>query len=142
MDDRFEIASQIGALAVHIDGRRWDALKDLFAPKVHADWTSLFGGEPQALTREQLMTNWRQLLPWFTRTTHVIGTPNIAVNCDTAHASASVVAWHAIVGGPRSVARRGTYEIDSSHLLRLRGLSRTELVLVTHLISRPPQPHS
>jgi hypothetical protein len=56
MDDRIEIANQIGALAVHVDARRWDALLELFAPKVQADWTSLFDGEPQALTREQLIT--------------------------------------------------------------------------------------
>ena len=116
MDDRIDIASQIGALAVHVDARRWDALLELFAPQVQADWTSLFGGEPQALSREQLITNWRQLLPAFTRTTHVIGTPTIAVTGETAHASASVVAWHflkerALEGRDLWLAG-GTYEID------------------------------
>jgi hypothetical protein len=41
MNDRMDIASQIGALAVHVDARRWDALLELFAPQVQADWTSL-----------------------------------------------------------------------------------------------------
>ena len=45
-------AGTIGALAVHVDARRWDALLELFAQNVQADWTSLFGGEAQALTRE------------------------------------------------------------------------------------------
>jgi hypothetical protein len=116
MDDRIEIANQIGALAVHVDGRRWDALLELFAPRVQADWTSLFGGEPQTLAREQLLTNWRQLLPGFTRTTHVIGTPTVAVNGDTAHASASVVAWHVLKDGALEGRdlwlAGGTYEIE------------------------------
>jgi hypothetical protein len=96
MDDRNEIANRIGALAVHIDARRWDYLLELFAPEVQADWTSLFGGEPQSLKREQLIGNWRQLLPGFTRTTHLIGPPTIVVVGETAQASASVVAWHFI----------------------------------------------
>jgi SnoaL-like domain len=79
MDDWNKIADRIGALAVHIDARRWDDLLELFAPEVLADWTSLFGGEPQSLKGEQLIANWRQLLPGFTRTTHLVGPPTIVV---------------------------------------------------------------
>ena len=96
MDDRCEIASCIGALAVHVDARQWDELANLFAARVTADYTSLFGGEAQTTPREQLIQGWRQLLPGFTRTTHVIGTPRIVVAGNTAHASASVIAWHFI----------------------------------------------
>ncbi len=96
MDDRSEIAGRIGALAVSVDSRRWDELLDLFAPQVDVDYTSLFGGERQSLQREELIANWKKLVPGFTHTTHVIGTPAIAVAGDTAEASASVVAWHFI----------------------------------------------
>lgn len=96
MDDRNEIADRIGTLAVHIDARRWDRLLEVFAPELRADWTSLFGGEPQSLRREQLIANWRQLLPGFTHTTHLIGPPTIVVSGEIAEASASVVAWHFI----------------------------------------------
>ena len=96
MDDWNKIAGRIGALAVHIDARRWDDLLELFAQEVLADWTSLFGGEPQSLKREQPIANWRQLLPGFTRTTHLVGPPTIAVTGESAQASASVVAWHFI----------------------------------------------
>jgi SnoaL-like domain len=96
MDDWNKIADRIGALAVHIDARRWDDLLELFAPEVLADWTSLFGGEPQSLKGEQLIANWRQLLPGFTRTTHLVGPPTIVVTGESAQASASVVAWHFI----------------------------------------------
>ena len=96
MSDCCDIADRVGALAVHVDTRHWDQILDLFTPQVDVDYTSLFGGEPQSLTRELLVDGWRRLLPGFTRTTHVIGHPTIAVNGPSAHASASVVAWHFI----------------------------------------------
>jgi SnoaL-like domain len=96
MDERIEILGILGALAVHVDARRWDALAALFAPVVQVDYTSLFGGAAQATPREQLLATWRQLLPGFTHTTHVIGTPFVTISGDTAQAMASVVAWHFI----------------------------------------------
>jgi hypothetical protein len=94
MDDRMDLAGVIGALALHADGCRWDDLLALFAPQVRVDYTSLFGGEAQSITREDLIGGWRKLLPGFTRTCHVIGTPAISLSGETAQAAASVVAWH------------------------------------------------
>jgi hypothetical protein len=94
MDDRMDVAGVIGSLAVHVDGRHWDDLLALFAPQVRVDYTSLFGGEAQAMSREDLIGGWRKLLPGFTRTCHVIGTPAIWLSGETARAAASVVAWH------------------------------------------------
>jgi hypothetical protein len=94
MDDRMEIAGVIGSLAVHVDARHWEDLLALFAPEVQVDYTSLFGGEAQPIAREDLIGGWRKLLPGFTRTCHVIGTPVISLSGETARAAASVVAWH------------------------------------------------
>jgi hypothetical protein len=120
MDDRNEIAGRIGALAVHVDARRWDELLELFAPQIRADWTSLFGGEPQSLRREQLIANWRRLLPGFTRTAHVIGSPNVVVTGRTAEAAASVVAWHFLkepgLEGNNLWLAGGCYEITFAKL--------------------------
>jgi hypothetical protein len=133
MDDHNQIANRIAAVAIHVDARRWEPLLDLFAPEVLADWTSLFGGEPQTLPRDQLIANWRQLLPGFTRTTHIIGTPLITLMGDVAEAAASVTAWHFLqtpelkendwwlVGGSYefSFARDATsWRIDSMSLVR------------------------
>jgi hypothetical protein len=96
MDDRSHLADIIGSLAVHVDGQHWNELLALFAPRIHVDYTSLFGGDAQAMTREELIGGWRRLLPGFTRTCHVIGVPAVTVNGETAHAAASVVAWHFI----------------------------------------------
>jgi SnoaL-like protein len=120
MDDRIDIAGLIGALAVHIDARCWADLEELFASELKADWTSLFGGEAQVLKREQLIGNWRQMLPGFTHTTHVIGPPTVALSGEKAQASASVVAWHFIkepeLEGNDFWLAGGTYEIDFAKL--------------------------
>jgi hypothetical protein len=96
MDERADIAGAIGAMANHVDARRWNDLLALFAPEVRVDYTSLFGGEPQVKTRDRLIGEWKKLLPGFTRTNHVIGTPSIVVSGEAAQANASVVAWHFI----------------------------------------------
>jgi hypothetical protein len=96
MDERQEIANRVAALAAHVDARQWSALTELFAATVRTDYTSLFGGEPQSMTREVLVGAWRQLLPGFTRTTHVIGTPHVVIEGAAARVTASVAAWHFI----------------------------------------------
>lgn len=122
MDERSEVSSIIGALAVHVDACRWRELEALFAPELRIDYTALFGGAPQQLKREQLIAQWRRLLPGFTRTCHVIGTPLVMVSGSTASAAASVVATHWISepsspGGDKWIAG-GCYELN---LIRLEG---------------------
>jgi len=94
MDDRNDVANVVGSLAAYVDGLDWSELLALFAPQVRIDYVSLFGGEPQSMTREDLIGGWRKLLPGFTRTCHVIGVPVVAVSGEAAEAKASVVAWH------------------------------------------------
>lgn len=115
MDDGSEIASRIGTLAVYIDARGWDDLLELFVPEVQVDYTSLFGGESQSLTREQLIANWQGLVPGFTRTTHLIGPPMMRIDGETAEVAASVTAWHWIddpaLGEVAVWIVHGTYEM-------------------------------
>ena len=116
MDDRSHIANVIGSLAVHVDGQHWNQLLALFAPRVGVDYTSLFGGEAQAMTREDLIGGWQKLLPGFTRTCHVIGAPAVTISGNTAQAMASVVAWH-FVKEPELAGRDlwlvgGCYEME------------------------------
>src|SRR5215472_9985319 len=116
MDERSDISGVVGALAVHEDALHWNELLSLFAPEVRVDYTSLFGGEPEVMARERLVGNWRQLLPGFTQTCHVIGTPAIAVHSETAHVSASVAAWHFVkepeLAGKDSWLVGGCYEMS------------------------------
>ena len=110
------IISQVGALAVAVDAQDWPRLLALFEAQVRVDYTSLFGGEAQTLTREDLIGGWRQLLPGFNRTCHVIGAPSVKTEAGRAQVSASVTAWHAIgdqaVEGGGVWTVHGCYEID------------------------------
>jgi hypothetical protein len=99
MNEHSEIASRVGALAVHVDAHHWDELVALFSATVRIDYSSLFGGEAEIVSREALVQRWRQLLPGFTRTTHIIGTPHIVLKGSTAQVTASVLAQHFIHGG-------------------------------------------
>jgi len=118
MDDRMDIAGIIGALAVHVDACHWAELTVLFAPEVRVDYSSLFGGDAQAVTREDLIGGWRKLLPGFTRTCHVIGTPAVVIDGETAQATASVVAWH-FVKTPE-LAGRDTWLVGGCYELRFK----------------------
>ena len=48
--------------AWHADGRDRDALRNLFADVVCLDYTSLRGGEPATVSREELVESWAGLL--------------------------------------------------------------------------------
>ncbi len=120
-----DIYATVGALAVRVDSRQWDGLLALFAPRVRVDYTSLFGGSAETIEREELIDRWRALLPGFSSTTHVIGTPEVAIDGDTASVAAPVVAWHHIdapeLAGRDLWAVRGRYEMQ---MLRVDGVWR------------------
>jgi SnoaL-like domain len=56
-----------------IDVLDWPGVRDAFADEVRADWTSLFGGEPETLPAEELIARWQALLPGFDATQHMLG---------------------------------------------------------------------
>ncbi len=116
MDDRLDVANVVGSLAVCVDARRWSDLASLFALEVRVDYSSLFGGEPRVVTRDQLIDEWRRLLPGFTRTAHLIGTAVVTVEAVTAQAVAPVVAWHFLkepeLAGNDCWLVGGCYEMD------------------------------
>jgi hypothetical protein len=118
MDDRTDIANLVGALAVHVDARHWDQLEALFAEEVRIDYTSLFGGDVQSLPRTQLIGQWRQFLPGFTHTTHLIGTPCVTVDRDDAQVFAAVVGHHLIEDA--SLAGRDRWTVGGCYEMRLQ----------------------
>lgn len=122
MDERIDIATCIANLGLLVDARRWAELAELFAPQVRSDYTSLFGGEIQMRSREELVGGWAAFLPGFTRTTHLIGVPSVTITGQMAQAAAPVVAWHMLddpsLGENRTWVVGGRYEFS---LLRLDG---------------------
>ena len=56
-----------------VDTRDWDTVAATLADRVTLDYTSLFGGEPETLGREEIVARWRGLLPGFDATMHLLG---------------------------------------------------------------------
>lgn len=56
-----------------IDVLDWPSVREAFADEVRADWTSLFGGEPETLAADELIARWQALLPGFDATQHMLG---------------------------------------------------------------------
>jgi hypothetical protein len=56
-----------------IDSRDWATLRASFADEVHTDYTSLFGGEPETISGDELVARWRPLMLGYAATQHQTG---------------------------------------------------------------------
>jgi SnoaL-like domain len=86
-----------------IDRREWHELLGLFTDRVKIDYTSLFGGEPETITAEDLVSRWRTILDTLAATQHLIAGVLIDLRGDEAEATANVIGTHVLPnasGGP------------------------------------------
>src|SRR5215813_11313344 len=83
----------VAAVAHHIDAKRWDDLRALYAPEVHTDYTTLFGGTPQTQTGDALIAGWRAALGGV-RTQHLLGPIRVELAAASATAHCHVRAMH------------------------------------------------
>ena len=72
-----------------VDDLDWETVRSSFTTEVEIDYTSLWGGEPETLTADQLIDRWRQLLPGFDATQHLIG-PVAVTEADELTASCTI----------------------------------------------------
>ena len=92
--DRLEVIETCTRMAWHADQRDWDALRDVFAEEVRLDYTSLQGGEPATVSRDQLVESWAGLLGKLQATQHLVTNHLVTVADDTASCTASFHATH------------------------------------------------
>ena len=92
--DRIAITDVVNSMGTLADLGQYDRLQQLFTDEVTVDYTSLFPGEVQNISSEQLMTQWQSTLPGFDATQHMITNHQIEVNGDEATAVAYVRAAH------------------------------------------------
>lgn len=110
-----------------VDTRDWDTVEAILADRVTLDYTSLFDGEPEAVSNEEVVTRWRALLPGFDGTQHFLGT---LVATSPGTLEANVRGYHRLGGETWMVA--GWYVLttangeDGSH--RITGIT----LLVTY----------
>lgn len=94
LKDRLAIIEVIDAIATFADFRKWSQLKQLFMAEVTVDYTSLFPGEVQNISSQQLITQWQSILPGFDTTQHMITNHQIIMDGDKTTAIAYVRATH------------------------------------------------
>jgi len=94
------VRAAITRVSDHIDHRRWPELRALFADMVVVDYTSLFGGEVQDQTGDDLIAGWRTALTPVAATQHFLGPSDVVIHGDTASAECHVRAYHLRRGLP------------------------------------------
>ena len=94
LKDRLAITDVVNSMGTLADLGDYDQLQQLFTDEVTVDYTSLFPGEVQNISSEQLMTQWQSTLPGFDATQHLITNHQITIDGDEANAVAYVRATH------------------------------------------------
>ena len=102
-----------------VDDRDWAAVRAGLTDEVSSDYTSLFGGAPERLAGDALVTRWQGLLPGFDGTQHMLGPLVIEQTGDDATVACNVRAYHHLGGSTWLVA--GRYSLT---LRRLDGMWR------------------
>ncbi|PSW16262.1 nuclear transport factor 2 family protein [Photobacterium rosenbergii] len=92
--DEAQIRSNINSFSALTDQGAFEYLGRLFAPQLTVDYTSLFGGEPQSVSRQELMAQWAAFLPGFDVTFHDLQNMKVAVNQEEAKATVDFTASH------------------------------------------------
>jgi len=94
LSQRQEIEETIDRLGLHIDAKEWLELGEVLSETVELDYVSLFGGQIEHLTREQVISRWKTNLAPLKATQHVITNLHITIRDNTAECAANVVATH------------------------------------------------
>ncbi|GAA4994874.1 nuclear transport factor 2 family protein [Yinghuangia aomiensis] len=124
--DCLDITDACNRMALYIDHHRWDDLGALFTDVIDRDYTGIFGGEPETITREAFIARAAGRMPNFAATQHLVSGHIAAGSGDEATCTAQVQASHYLpttTGGSmwtcggqydlRLVRTRGTWLISS-----------------------------
>lgn len=101
MNDYIAIQDLITRLLFAVDALDWAGVRAAFADEVEVDYTSLFGGSPERLPADELVTRWQGMLPGFAATQHQTGPIVVTFDgADDAVAETYVRAYHYVGGVP------------------------------------------
>lgn len=89
-----EIVQACTRMGRHTDRREWDRLVEVFADEVVVDYTSLHGGEPATIARDQLVAAWQRALGELAATQHLIANQLVETDDDRAVCTADFQATH------------------------------------------------
>lgn len=105
--DAARVATTVGAITAAVDLRRFDLVAGLFADSVVLDYTALWGGAPATLTPADIVKAWAGLVPGFDATRHDVTDIAVAIDGDSASATAEVDGIHIL--GDAAWRVLGTY---------------------------------
>ncbi|SDM58686.1 nuclear transport factor 2 family protein [Nonomuraea jiangxiensis] len=103
VEDRQALVDTMNRYGRFTDDQDWAGLASILADTIDLDFTSLFGGNPEKVTRAELVARWRGQSEGLDSTQHLIAGILPTVNRDTATVVANLVAVHRRVtatGGP------------------------------------------
>jgi hypothetical protein len=89
-----EVISVANRLFICTDNRDWQCVRDVFAPEVLFDMTSLAGGQPVKMTPRQITDGWDQGLKALKAIHHQAGNYQVALKGDEADLFCYGVAFH------------------------------------------------
>ena len=99
---RGEVADTAARFLLALDDHRWGRVEAALEETVSRDYTSLFGGEPDAIAGSALVTEWREMLTGLDSHQHLTGPAVVELNGGEASADVHVVATHVLEGDPGS----------------------------------------
>src|SRR5512135_2237137 len=94
LKDRDALIAAANRLFICTDNKDWACVKDVFAPEVLFDMTSLAGGQPEKKTPQQIADMWEQGLKPITAIHHQAGNYEVAVSGNEADLFCYATAWH------------------------------------------------
>jgi hypothetical protein len=117
MVERDRVTATATKLFICTDDRNWDCVKDVFAPEVLFDMTSLAGGEPVKMTPEKIASTWEQGLKSLKAIHHQAGNYQVTVEGNEADLFCYGIAYHYLPNATNRNTRTfvGSYTM---HLIR------------------------
>jgi len=119
MSDHTDIIDHVNSIFDTVDAKDWDSALTLFEPVIEVDFTSLGGGDPAKITRDELVDGWRQGLHAKKKSFHLVSHHRVRVTGDTATVAVKGYAYNVLdedLGG-------GMWEVWGAYDIPLR---RTE----------------
>ena len=94
LKDQNDVSAVGNKLFICTDNRDWTCVKDVFAPEVLFDMTSLAGGKPENKTPQQIVDMWDQGLKAVKATHHQAGNYQVTLKGNEADMFCYGIAYH------------------------------------------------
>jgi hypothetical protein len=97
-----DVADAVARFLLALDDHQWGRVEAALDETVNRDYSSLFGGEPDAIAGTALVSQWRESLTGLDAHQHLTGPAVVELNGAEASADVHVVATHVLEGDPGS----------------------------------------